>query len=128
MDIINAFLSHYKANTNVNSTFRSHVYPQVSPNDTLPVVVYQVNDGVRPTNYKGSYGLRTVSLVLNLYGENYDDVMAARVAIENEYNGFSGVLQGTHSVSKIEMTDAFFALENGNDNIYRCTLELDLID
>ena len=133
-DVINSFIQDFRAQTTIAQDLRTNFYPMVAPKSALPVTVYEYSDGVRESLYSGSFGLRTSTIVLNMYSLNYDQLVTARDAIESRYSGFSGNFTlGTGAsattvlVQRIVMNDSFFALQDGNDKVYRCTIELDLI-
>lgn len=124
--IINSLVNDLEAETTIASTVGTRIYPLRAPNDDLPVIVYQPSDGIRESFYRGAFGLQIDTVVLNVYTDSYDTLASIREAITSRYNGFHGAFNDGTTIQRILVNTSFYALEEGNNSVYRLTTELDI--
>ena len=124
--IINSLLNDLEVQQEIIDTVGINIYPLRAPNNTLPVIVYQPSDGIRESFYRGSFGLQTDTVVFNVFTTRYDTLTSIRELFNSRYHGFSGTLNDGTDVQRIVVNTSFYALEEGNNSIYRLTTELDI--
>ncbi len=125
--VINDFIAEIGVDSDIDQDLRDNIYPLLAPDEVVNCIVYTLSDGIRESFYRDSQGLKTNTVALNIYHTNYDTLVSTREQLENDYNGFSGILNSNSIVSRIQMNDVFFTVEPGNNKLFRCTTEFDLI-
>ena len=95
------------------------------PSGAFPSLTYTLRDGYAPTFYRGSFGLNTLNIDLNLFSPNYTELQTIKYALLTRYNGFSGSL-GTQIVSRIQVVNAFDTFDDdSNTRLYHVIVELE---
>lgn len=95
------------------------------PNGNFPSLTYTLRDGYAPVFYRGSFGLNTLNIDLNLFSPNYTELQTIKYALLTRYNGFSGSL-GTQIVSRIQVVNAFDTFDDdSNTRLYHVIVELE---
>jgi hypothetical protein len=105
------------------------LHPVVNKTAVYPSGTFSVRDGLRTQFYVDSEGLRTTNLVLNLYSKSYSELQTLKDAVTTRYHGLSGVV-GSTTIQRVIITNL---LEDTtelptNDTLYRCIIDLDIID
>jgi hypothetical protein len=116
--------------TDVNTTLPTvQLHPVVNKTAVYPSATYSVRDGLRTQFYVGSEGLRTTNVIINLYSKSYAELQTLKGTVTARYHGFSGVI-GSSTIQRVLITNI---LEDTtelptNDILYRCIIDIDLID
>lgn len=105
------------------------INPVTNKATVFPSCTFQSRDGLRQQFYVGSEGLRSHKITLNLYSKSYAELQTLKDTVIQSYHGFSGVLQ-TSTVTRMLINSTFEDIEelSINDTLYRCILEIEILD
>jgi len=105
------------------------IHPVTNKASVFPSCTFQVRDGLREQFYVGSEGLRNHKITLNLYCKSYAELQTLKETLTTSYHGFSGVI-GSSTITRILISSSVEDTEelSTNDTLYRCILELEILD